>query len=440
MSDGKLRQVIRLFLSVVFMIVCALGASAWAQADPWGVILYEKPLWVGSGFQISMGTDTRQKLVANWEGKVRSITVGEKVAVAVFEHPNFEAEGWSCADQIFVDNASPVEQNISSLIVFPKEAGFPMGVCLWDERSTMAPGGPIQHVTFFPLPEQETDKQATYTNLGQVNLDQNANDVRTYHGRIELELFEQNDVQGVSLNLPGPAGWAGIDPYWDNPAQRVPLAPMPARGINFGQFEWSDRAASLVVSWRGPALLLGPPGLRFSETGLFTIYPGSDMPGKDYRAFPLEGTPEVCEKACAGEANCKAFTWVRPGLQREQAVCWLKSEAPQATPKSGLVSGSRLATPTEGMTAKMKTPWTAKVGEAFSVREGQDLPGSDYKSFALSGGPEECQKACGSDPQCRAFTWVKPGAQGTDAVCWLKSSLPEAKANANCVSGFRTPW
>jgi hypothetical protein len=83
-------------------------------------------------------------------------------------------------------------------------------------------------------------------------------------------------------------------------------------------------------------------------------------------------------------------------------------------------------------------PTVAKAPAASDLEKGFDRPGSDYKHFPLDGGPEECQQACTSDPNCKAFTWVQPGVQGPKARCWLKSVVPSAVSNANCVSGVKT--
>ena len=69
---------------------------------------------------------------------------------------------------------------------------------------------------------------------------------------------------------------------------------------------------------------------------------------------------------------------------------------------------------------------------------GVDRPGKDYKNFDLqSADPELCKKACQDDPNCKAYTYVKPGVQGASARCWLKSDVPAAAANECCISGVK---
>jgi hypothetical protein len=67
-----------------------------------------------------------------------------------------------------------------------------------------------------------------------------------------------------------------------------------------------------------------------------------------------------------------------------------------------------------------------------------DRAGSDYKSFGLvQADPALCQASCNKQPKCKAWTYVKPGIQGPKARCWLKNSVPSAKANSCCVSGVK---
>lgn len=47
--------------------------------------------------------------------------------------------------------------------------------------------------------------------------------------------------------------------------------------------------------------------------------------GGDYQVVELPAAdPELCRAACDDDAKCKAFTYVKPGLQGKTARCWLK--------------------------------------------------------------------------------------------------------------------
>jgi hypothetical protein len=62
--------------------------------------------------------------------------------------------------------------------------------------------------------------------------------------------------------------------------------------------------------------------------------------------------------------------------------------------------------------------------------------GGDYTNRNLATA-QQCQAACASEAQCKAWTWVKPGVQGPSAKCWLKNSAPVASRNDCCVSGVK---
>lgn len=72
----------------------------------------------------------------------------------------------------------------------------------------------------------------------------------------------------------------------------------------------------------------------------------------------------------------------------------------------------------------------------LSMEHNTDRPGRDYKSFDLpKASPDFCRAACAQDPRCKAYSYVKPGIQGSKARCWLKSSVPASVRNQCCVSG-----
>jgi hypothetical protein len=83
---------------------------------------------------------------------------------------------------------------------------------------------------------------------------------------------------------------------------------------------------------------------------------------------------------------------------------------------------------------------TAKPSQAAfgSLEENTDRMGMNIKSFDLSNAdPLMCRQACAENPDCKAFTYVKPGYQGNNARCYLKSSVPDATSNDCCTSGVK---
>jgi hypothetical protein len=67
-------------------------------------------------------------------------------------------------------------------------------------------------------------------------------------------------------------------------------------------------------------------------------------------------------------------------------------------------------------------------------------PGGDYRYFDLaSADPALCQQQCLNESKCAAWTYVNPGLQGSQARCWLKSTIPGPTRDACCVSGTKEP-
>lgn len=73
-----------------------------------------------------------------------------------------------------------------------------------------------------------------------------------------------------------------------------------------------------------------------------TMEPGIDRAGEDYRDFDLDQEkPELCRDACFADAACKAYTYVKAGVQGDKARCWLKQTVPGASQNDCCVSGVR---------------------------------------------------------------------------------------------------
>jgi PAN domain len=84
------------------------------------------------------------------------------------------------------------------------------------------------------------------------------------------------------------------------------------------------------------------PIAAFGQT--VSIEAGTDRMGGDYKSFALAGDqPALCQQACADDAACKAFTYVKPGVQGRRAMCFLKSSVPPPTPNECCTSGARAA-------------------------------------------------------------------------------------------------
>lgn len=90
------------------------------------------------------------------------------------------------------------------------------------------------------------------------------------------------------------------------------------------------------------------PGARQHEectSGVkISTEPGIDRPGSDYKRFGISAIhpngPEFCQAVCVGEApRCRAWTYVKPGIQESSAVCYLKDEVPAERSNECCTSG-----------------------------------------------------------------------------------------------------
>lgn len=70
----------------------------------------------------------------------------------------------------------------------------------------------------------------------------------------------------------------------------------------------------------------------------------TDRPGNDFQNFDLRAPDyNLCRQACEGNASCRAWTYVNPGVQGPQARCYLKAPAPAPVANNCCVSGQKAA-------------------------------------------------------------------------------------------------
>jgi len=66
---------------------------------------------------------------------------------------------------------------------------------------------------------------------------------------------------------------------------------------------------------------------------------GDDRPGNDIRNMPFNGDAQACLKLCNRERDCRAWTFVKAGVQGPSAVCFLKAPIPRAVANPCCTSG-----------------------------------------------------------------------------------------------------
>jgi hypothetical protein len=78
----------------------------------------------------------------------------------------------------------------------------------------------------------------------------------------------------------------------------------------------------------------------FDET--FAV--GTNLGGSDYRNVALnDNFPSTCRDLCQKDAPCKAWTWVKPGVQNAKAMCWLKNAIPTPNADANTTSGVKVS-------------------------------------------------------------------------------------------------
>ena len=70
-----------------------------------------------------------------------------------------------------------------------------------------------------------------------------------------------------------------------------------------------------------------------------------------------------------------------------------------------------------------------------SFERNTDRIGSDYERIVGIKSAGRCNKLCAADMSCLAYTWVRPGIQGAEPVCYLKNPVPPATPSDCCISG-----
>lgn len=146
---------------------------------------------------------------------------------------------------------------------------------------------------------------------------------------------------------------------------------------------------------------------------------GVNLPGRDYTHFPAPSA-FVCRTSCGGEAQCKAYTWVKPGFQGAAGQCWLKNALPAIVKHPCCDSGPRYFIEKRDLRAEGNI----------------NRPGADYRNVLMNSWPD-CQRACEEGVACASWTFVRPGAQGAQGRCWLKRAVARPVTDPNTISGVK---
>jgi PAN domain len=135
---------------------------------------------------------------------------------------------------------------------------------------------------------------------------------------------------------------------------------------------------------------------QFSTTGVVRASsqaePNFDRPRGDYRNFELATSSyELCRTACETEQRCRAYTYVKPGVQGAKARCWLKDTVFEKHASDCCVSGVIRTTISEPSgPATMAPGLPKKLGKLPSVDAGIDYGGAPTCGPGQTGTPPNC--------------------------------------------------
>ncbi|MDD7973023.1 PAN domain-containing protein [Roseinatronobacter alkalisoli] len=135
----------------------------------------------------------------------------------------------------------------------------------------------------------------------------------------------------------------------------------------------------------------GTPAANPARRG--TVEPGIDRPGMDITQTPMTvADPLMCQALCAGDPSCQSWTYVNPGLQGDQAVCWTKSGVPDGFANPCCTSGvmdltavPASAAPTDDDTASLSFPVVVTPGESVPVAYSGPLHSGDWVDIITQG-------------------------------------------------------
>jgi hypothetical protein len=156
---------------------------------------------------------------------------------------------------------------------------------------------------------------------------------------------------------------------------------------------------------------------------------GYDRPGGDYDVIDLDrAEPTLCFSACAKDAQCLAWTYVKPGIEGDLARCHLKASVTHDIPdpcctsgvlaRAGDLGDLAAGSPDEGIDPNH--PWSQLRSDGHWCVA--DILAADYKPLFIQL----------SDTRENVYVFTNPdgigyvGLAGCDRINWNWSSFHQA--------------
>lgn len=171
--------------------------------------------------------------------------------------------------------------------------------------------------------------------------------------------------------------------------------------------------------------------LSANESGMEA---GTCRPASTFRSITGEAAnPNACRDICRNLMNCMAFTYMAEPAPGEGARCDLKHSIPDAVADSE-------ASP-QGCVSWVNPRASAQLArmEAEGLEMRSVRPGENLREFEMDQpDPALCKKACENLMDCAAFTYTRPGYDGEQARCALKTQAEAPITDQDCcISGTK---
>jgi hypothetical protein len=256
-AEGPVRVCLAVIMGLLFCLAAEtlpLGlrtsqAATAGPADEYDIIVYEGRDFAGVNKKYTVTEGNCQKQVINltWEwdklnDKITSVRVGSRVAVVLFQHANYSGEYIVLSESTPDLGARHFNDRVTSLIVFLKEQGSPVGVHLFGS-----------HKTFYPV--KENCECVPFCRYDKLVHNDDATKVRIYpmgpgqpgYGKLSV-LLQQHAGMGEAA-------------YFGNNVTLPP--PLGPRGGDFdlGKYQLSGKVSQLTMNIQGnfPVRPGGPP-------------------------------------------------------------------------------------------------------------------------------------------------------------------------------------
>lgn len=121
---------------------------------------------------------------------------------------------------------------------------------------------------------------------------------------------------------------------------------------------------------------------------------GVNRPGLDFRQMSVGNDPAQCRGACEADGKCRAWTFVRPGIQSVSAQCWLKHSVPSPVASNCCTSGV--------VAARAPAACPTRYGDTFHMTPNAAIEGRNRE--ILNGmSLDQCRRACLGTGWCVSF-------------------------------------